>query len=108
MLLVRLGSEIYYQPQLTNGLSGNGILFQIASINFAHMAIFMFLISVLLCITTTLTTNPPDYKKIKNLSLGTLSIKEKEESMNSYSKIDILFSIILVFIVVGILGYFTQ
>lgn len=107
LLILRLGSEIYYQPQITAGTEVSGFLFQFASVNFAHMAIFMFIFSVALCIAVTLATSPPDYVRIKGLSFGTLSPEDRINSKDSYSTIDIVLSVLLVVIVIGILSYFT-
>jgi len=107
LLIARLGSEIYYQPQIAAGTEASGFLFQFASVNFAHMAIFMFIFSVALCIAVTLATSPPDYVRIKGLSFGTLSPEDRINSKGSYSTIDIILSVLLVVIVIGILSYFT-
>ena len=107
LLIVRLGSEIYYQPQIAAGTEVSGFLFQFASVNFAHMAIFMFIFSVILCIAVTLATSPPNYATIKGLSFGTLSPEDRINSKGSYSTIDVVLSVVLVILVIGILSYFT-
>jgi len=107
LLIVRLGSEIYYQPQIAAGTEVSGFLFQFASVNFAHMAIFMFIFSVVLCIAVTLATSPPDYATIKGLSFGTLSSEDRVNSKGSYSTVDVVLSVLLVVLVIGILSYFT-
>ncbi|MBW8243556.1 sodium:solute symporter [Muricauda oceani] len=107
LLILRLGAEIYYQPQITTGTEVSGFMFQFATVNFAHMAIFMFLFSVALCIAVTLATAPPNYATIKGLSFGTLSPEDRVNSKDSYSTIDIILSVLLVVIVIAILSYFT-
>ena len=107
LLVLRLGSEIYYQPQIISDEVVDTMLYSFATINFAHMAIFMFVFSVVLCISTSLLTNAPDYKAIVGLSYGTLTKEQKQAQKDSYDKIDIILSVVLVFIVIGILCYFT-
>jgi len=107
LLMLRLSSEIYYQPQIETGETINSVLFYFATINFSHMAIFMFLFSVILCISVSILTRVPDYKTIIGLSFGTLTEKQKLENRNSYDKIDVILSIILVILVIGVLTYFT-
>lgn len=107
LLVLRLGSEIYYQPQISSGENVEGILFAFATINFAHMAIVMFIFSVILCVSVSLATAEPNYETIKGLSFGTLSAQDKQDSRSSYSVIDIVLSILLVIIVIAILSYFT-
>lgn len=107
LLVLRLGSEIYYQPQITSGQDASGFLFQFATVNFAHMAIFMFIFSVALCIAVTLATAPPNYALIKGLSFGTLSEEDRAATKGSYSTVDVVLSVLLVVIVIAILSYFT-
>ena len=107
LLVLRLGSEIYYQPQISSDVAVDNILYSFATINFAHMAIFMFVFSVILCISTSLLTNAPDYKAMVGLSYGTLTKAQKQAQKDSYDKIDVILSVVLVFLVIGILCYFT-
>ena len=107
LLILRLFSEIYYQPEISSGVEVRGIIYAFANVNFSVMAIYMFFFSVILCVSVSLYTNEPDYNKIKGLSFGTLTPENKTEFKNSYSTVDIILSFILVSIVVGILMYFT-
>lgn len=112
LLVLRLGSEIYFQQDIlhfrnTGEQVASGILYSFATINFAHMAIFMFIFSVGLCISVTLATNPPNYELIRGLSFGTLSAEDKAVTKGSYETIDVVLSGVLVVIVIGILTYFT-
>ncbi len=107
LLILRLGSEIYYQPMIASGQFVDNFMFVFATVNFSHMAILMFIFSVLLCITVSILTNPPDYSKISGLSYGTLTVNHRKENSESYDTVDVILSIILVIIVVSILSYFT-
>jgi len=112
LLVIRLSSEIFYQPEITHfretgELIGSGIMYAFATINFAHMAIFMFIFSVILCISVSLATNPPNYELIRGLSFGTLSAEDKEASKGSYDTIDVILSVLLIVMVIGVLSYFT-
>ena len=108
LLVLRLSSEIYYQADISAGAVHDNLLYGFATINFAHMAIFMFLFSVALCISVSLATSPPDYKRISGLSFGTLTKEHKLENKGSYDTIDVVLSVVLVAIVIGILMYFTN
>ena len=90
LLVLRLGSEIYYQPQIVSNQPVDSLLYDFATINFAHMAIFMFIFSVSLCVIVSLSTTPPDYKLIEGLSFGTLTPKHKNDLKGSYDKIDVI------------------
>ncbi|SHH09475.1 sodium:solute symporter [Flagellimonas flava] len=99
MAALRILAEIY-EAELT------GPLLAFATINFAHMAIFMFLFSVVLCIAVSLATNPPDYAAISGLSFGTLTTEDRKHNKDSVAIIDIVLSILLIVVVVLILAYF--
>ena len=107
LLIMRLGSEIYYQSEIISNEAVNSVWFTFATINFSHMAIFMFVFSVMLCISISLLTTAPNYKTIIGLSYGTLSEKQKLDNKNSYDRIDVVLSVLLVLLVIGILSYFT-
>jgi len=108
LLVLRLSSEIYYQTDISAGAVHENLLYGFATINFAHMAIFMFLFSVALCISVSLVTSTPDYNRISGLSFGTLTKEHKLENKGSYDTIDVVLSVVLVAIVIGILMYFTN
>ncbi|KQC30163.1 sodium:solute symporter [Flagellimonas eckloniae] len=96
----RILAEIY-QPYLS------GVLLSFATINFAHMAIFMFIFSIIVCISVTLATAPPNYSAIKGLSFGTLTVEDKQLNKESISVIDIVLSVFLIIVVIAVLAYFT-
>ena len=108
LLIVRLGSEIYYQPMIASGQVMDNFMFAFATVNFSHMAILMFIFSALLCITVSFLTSPPNYSKISGLSYGTLTANHRKENSESYDTVDVILSIILIIIVVSILSYFTS
>ena len=107
LLVLRLGSEIYYQPQISSDVLVDSLLYSFATINFAHMAFFMFVFSVIMCVSISLIGIAPDYKTIAGLSFGTLTDEQKDAYKNSYDTIDVVLSVVLVFLVIGILCYFT-
>ena len=107
LLILRLGSEIYFQPEISSGEIIDSYMFVFATINFSHMAILMFIFSIILCITVTLSTSEPDYQKILGLSFGTITKEQRLENKNSYETIDIVLSVILVILIIGVLSYFT-
>ena len=93
--------------ELNTEASDTGLWADFANINFAHMAIIMFVISVIVCVGVSLATAPPDFSKIRGLTFGTLTEEQKAASKNSYNWLDIAASVLLVVIVIAILAYFT-
>ncbi|MAJ51550.1 MAG: Na+/glucose cotransporter, partial [Flammeovirgaceae bacterium] len=88
-------------------MESSPMAYQFASINFSHMAIFMFIACVFVCIAVSMATDPPNFSKIRGLAFGTLHPKDKIDSKDNFDKIDALASVILVLIIVCILVYFT-
>jgi SSS family solute:Na+ symporter len=107
LLILRLGTEIYFQEEITSGIQVSGIAFAFATINFAHMAIFMFIFSVFLCVGVSMASAVPDYARIEGLSFGTMTTKMKQEFRESFNTTDLVLSVILVGLVISILLYFT-
>jgi SSS family solute:Na+ symporter len=106
MATLRIICELVF---LENGKlpAGETNLFaQFAAINFAHMAIYMFVGCVLVCSIVSLSTAKPSLEQIQGLTIGTLSAEQKAEARASYSKWDLVFSVLLVAIVIAVLVYF--
>lgn len=98
--IARIGAEIFKD-------SLSGWLYTFATINFAHMAIFMFIFSALVCVGTSLIDNvKPNEAQLSGLTLGTLTKAHSENTKNSYTLSDIVFSGVLIVVVVSVLIYF--
>lgn len=110
MATLRIIAELIYIDSDTGSLvdGASGILATYASINFAHMAVFMFLACVVVCSVVSLITKAPDYDKIQGLAFGTLTEEQKAENKGSYSKWDLIASGLLVAVVISVLCYFTR
>ena len=106
LLIVRLSSEIYFQSEISSGIVVDSVFFEFATINFSHMAIFIFVFSALLCVTVSILTDEPDYSRIKGLSFGTTT-REMISKEKSYTNFDIIFSVLLVLLVIGIFVFFS-
>ncbi|MFY0688084.1 MAG: sodium:solute symporter [Cyclobacteriaceae bacterium] len=98
---LRITAELMVEP------NGSGFIYQFATINFAHMAIFMFLACVMVCAIVSLLTPAPDYAKIEGLAFGTLSAEQKKATLKSFDKVDVISSLVLVAIIIWVLSYFT-
>ena len=109
---LRIGAELYYsdaiaQYKATGEHVGSGLGYQFAAINFANMAIFMCLFSIIVCITVSLATSAPEYAKIKGLAFGTLTSEDQKLQKDSFNWIDVTLSVMLLLVVITILTYFT-
>jgi len=103
----RIIAELQYSVDGSIVEGGSGLWYQYASINFSHMAIFMFIACVMVCITVSLMTAAPSAEKVQGLTLGSLTPEQKAANRNSYTILDIVASLVLVAIIIGILAYFT-
>ena len=106
LLIVRLSSEIYFQSEISSGIVVDSVFFEFATINFSHMAIFIFVFSALLCVTVSILTDEPDYSRIKGLSFGTTT-REMISKEKSYTNFYIILSVLLVLLVICILVFFS-
>ncbi len=103
--MVRLGLEIKKST-----LMADGIWYKIADLNFLYFAIFSFLTCVVVLISVSMLTPPPDASKINGLTYDTSKIDNEENSdlksdkINSYVILAILALILLYFSPVGIGG----
>jgi len=101
MAAIRIGAE------LATGGEGSGIMASFAKINFAHLAIYLFVLYVIVCAVVSLLTEKPDEEQIRGLTFGTLTAEQRASAKNSYSMIDIVASILLIAAVIGVMVYFT-
>lgn len=93
--------------ELITDENSEGFMASFAAINFAHLAIYLFLIYVVVCIVVSLMTTPPSEERIKGLTFGTLTEEQKNSAKNSYNILDIVASVLLIAVMIGIMVYFT-
>lgn len=104
---VRIVSELIFTKDGKLAEGASGPLAEFAVINFAHMAIYMFIACVIVCSVVSLATEKPSYAQLQGLTIGTLTPEQRKANRESYGWIDILISAALVAIVISVLVYFT-
>ena len=103
--MVRLGLEIKKSTLMVDG-----IWYRIADLNFLYFAIFSFLTCIVVLITVSMVTPPPDANKINGLTYDTTKRDDQEprdlksDKINSYVILVILALILLYFSPIGIGG----
>jgi len=85
----------------------SGFWLQFATINFLYFCIYLFLFSILLMIVVSFASAKPDPEQIKGLTFSTTVAEDKAASRASWNKWDVALSVILVFIIVAVLIYFS-
>jgi len=90
-----------------NKESLTGFLHTWATINFLHFCILLFVICVVICITVSLLTPKPPEAQLVGLTYGTLTAEQKAANRASYGWVEIIASVLVLAIVIGVLAYFT-
>jgi len=77
------------------------------NIFFQYYSLLIFIVCVVVMFVVSYLTEPPSYDRISGLTYGTTTIEDREKSRTSWSKVDVVFSIILLAIIVAVYMYFT-
>ena len=105
--LIRMGIDtpvkLLHDFQYTEG----SFLWIMNNIFFQYYSLFIFVVSIVVMVVVSYMTAPPSYEKINGLTYGTTTIEDKEKSRSSWTKSDVIFSVILLVIIVAIYMYFT-
>jgi len=88
-------------------LNPQSLLYQFADVNFLYFAVYLFIFSIMLLVGVSYATATPDYNKISGLTYGTLTSNDKEKSKRSWTRLDLILSIIVLFIIAAIMIYFS-
>jgi solute:Na+ symporter, SSS family len=100
--LAKLSLQMF-QTELPEG----GLLHSFATINFLYFCIYLFLFSIAVMVTVSLLTPKPDEAHIRGLTFATTVAEDKAASRASWNKWDVILSLIVVVIIVGIFVYFS-
>jgi solute:Na+ symporter, SSS family len=74
---------------------------------FQYYSLLIFLVSAIVMIVVSYFTEEPDYAKISGLTYGTTSIDHKKQTRDSWTGIDVFFSVLLIVFIVAAYMYFT-
>jgi len=89
-----------------DSLDPNGLLYKLGDMNFLTFGAWFFLFCVLLTIVVSLMGEVPSREKVANLTFGTISEEEKINNKSSYNWLDIVISITVIAIVIGVMIFF--
>ena len=100
--MTRLGLKIF-----ADALNPDGIIYStFVAPNWLHFEIALFVIVILSMVVISYFTKPADYVAIKGLTFGSASKEQFAEVRDSYSKWDVVHSIIIIGIVIAFYTYF--
>lgn len=87
-------------------LDPDGFLYEMGSMNFLTFGAWFFLVCVIFAVVTSLFAPAPSAEKVANLTFGTISAEEKSKNKNSYNWKDVVISILVLAVVVGVMIFF--
>ncbi|MEL6866261.1 MAG: sodium:solute symporter [Bacteroidota bacterium] len=85
----------------------SGFLYAFADMSFLTFAVYMFVFCVVLTVVVSLATEKPSEEQLVGLTFGTLTEAQKASNRASYNKWDIIFTLIILVIVIGVMASFT-
>lgn len=85
----------------------SGFLYDFATINFLYFCIILFVFSILVLLVVSLLTDRPSDEQLNGLTYATTVAEDRAISRSSWSTSDVVLSVLVVFIIIGIFMYFS-
>jgi SSS family solute:Na+ symporter len=105
--LIRLGIDTPVKLLKDFEYSKGSFLWIMNNIFFQYYSLFIFIVCVVVMLVVSYLTKAPSYEKISGLTFGTTTAEDRKESRSSWSKVDVIFSVVLLILIVAIYMYFT-
>lgn len=102
--LAGLPAETYH-PLRAKMIEEQGLLFNLASINWLHFCVYLFLVSILVTVVVSLVTKAPNEAQLK-YTYGAASKEEKAETRASWDGWDVFHSVVILGIIGGFYAMF--
>jgi solute:Na+ symporter, SSS family len=94
--------------KLFNATYTEGSFFWIINnIFFQYYSLVIFLVCIVVMLVVSYMTQPPAYEKIDGLTYGTTSITDKQKSRSTWSRGDVIASVIVLLLIIAAYLYFT-
>ena len=93
--------------ELSKNSLSPGIFYDFATMNFLYFCICLFVLSVVMMVVVSLLSAAPDQNKIKGLTFATTVAEDKAASRASWSSKDVILSVIVLLIIIGVFLYFS-
>ena len=91
---------------VANQLNSDGILYYLGTMNYLVFGGYFFLISILTLVGVSLINPAPSFQEIENLTFSTLSKESIASNKNSYNRWDIIITLAVVALVIGVMIFF--
>jgi SSS family solute:Na+ symporter len=105
--LIRLGIDTPVKLLRDFEYSKGSFLWIMNNVFFQYYSLFIFIVCVVVMLAVSYLTEAPSYEKISGLTFGTTTTEDREKSRSSWSKVDVVFSVVLLIIIVAVYMYFT-
>ena len=79
----------------------------LGQMNFLYFCILLFVVSIVLIVGVSLMTAPPTAQKVESLTYSTLSDKVRKEFRSSWNRWDVISTVLILAIILGVYIYFT-
>jgi len=79
----------------------------INNIFFQYYSLFIFIVCVVVMIVVSKLTEEPAYEKINGLTFATTSDEDRQKSRGSWTKLDVLFTALVLVLILAAYLYFT-
>jgi SSS family solute:Na+ symporter len=103
--LLKLTLELFRNQLPTEGAFS--FLHDFATINLLYFCIYLFTFSIVVMVLVSLRTPPPSKEQIQGLTFATTVATDKAASRASWNKWDVILSLIVVAIIIGVFIYFS-
>ncbi|GCC50306.1 SSS sodium solute transporter superfamily protein [Chryseotalea sanaruensis] len=90
-----------------NKSSLSGLVYEFANLNFLYFCILLFVFSVVLLLVVSLLTDKPSEQQIQGLTYATIVAEDREKTRASWTKSDVVLSVIVLFLIAAIFMYFS-
>ena len=89
-----------------DGYAEGSLFWIINKIFFQYYSIFILLVCMAVMIVVSYLTSKPNYERISGLTYGTITDEHRVESRSSWSRMDVMLSVLLLFIILAVYLYF--
>lgn len=85
----------------------SGVFYQFATINFLYFCILLFLVSIAIMVIVSLLTERPSAQQLNGLTFATTVAEDKAASRASWTKSDVILSLLVIVVIITVFLYFS-
>ena len=89
-----------------NGYTQGSFLWVVNNIYFQYYSLLVFVVSVVVMIGVSYATAAPAVEQLSGLTFGTITDEHREESRSSWTRWDVMASVLVVLLIIAVYLYF--